>query len=131
MTVLAQLGKKRTLLISISILIVSLHTIYYYHSVRPEIESKKLVQQIIRFVLTVALLVFLYKGKNWAKILSTVLFALGAIGAIIAVVIIDAPFAGKIPLLVMTFVYSVAVYHFGFSESYKAFFHHQNKVSEL
>lgn len=127
MNPLAKLGKKRTLLLSISILLVSLHTIYFYHSVRPDIESKKLVQQIIRFVLTVALLVFVYKGKSWAKMVSVVLFALGALGTIIAVITVNEPFIIRIPLLVMAFVYSMAVYHFGFSASYKAFFHYQNK----
>ena len=42
---LAKLGKTRTILILISILLVSIHTIYFYHSIRPEIETKKLIQQ--------------------------------------------------------------------------------------
>ena len=76
MNELTKIGKKRTILISISILLVSIHTIYFYHSVRPEIESKKLIQQIIRFSLTIGLLIMVYKGKNWAKIVSIILFSL-------------------------------------------------------
>ena len=38
MNELAKIGKKRTILISISVLLVSIHTIYFYHAVRPEID---------------------------------------------------------------------------------------------
>ena len=76
MNELTKIGKKRTILISISILLVSIHTIYFYHSVRPEIESKKLIQQLIRFSLTIGLLIMVYKGKKWAKVISVILFFL-------------------------------------------------------
>jgi hypothetical protein len=121
-------GKRRTILISISVLLVSLHTIYFYHAVRPEIETKKLIQQIVRFLLTVGLLIAVFKGKKWAKIVSIVLFSLAILRAIAAMVAIESgSFVNKIPLLVMIFVYTVAVYHFGFSKSFKAFFEHQNE----
>jgi hypothetical protein len=128
MNELIKTGKKRTILISISVLLVSLHTIYFYHAVRPEIETKKLIQQIVRFLLTAGLLIAVFKGKKWAKIVSIVLFSLAILGAIAAMVAIESgSFVNKTPLLVMIFVYSVAVYHFGFSKSFKAFFDHQNE----
>lgn len=126
MNELIKLGKKRTILISISILLVSIHTIYFYHIVRPEIETKKLIQQVIRFILTFGLLYAVYKGKKWAKTLSIILFSLSLLGALITVGTIDRPFVNKIPLLVIIFVYSMAIHHFGFSENYKAFFNFQN-----
>ena len=79
---LIKLGKKRTILVSISILLVSLHTIYFYQTVRPEIEPAKLVQQAFRFLLTTGLLWMTYKGKNWAKIVAVVLFSFGMFGAV-------------------------------------------------
>ena len=128
---LTKLGKKRTILISISILLVSIHTIYFYHSVRPEIESGKLIQQIIRFSLTVGLLIMVYKGKNWAKIVSIILFSLALLGVLVGLGTLDTPFVNKIPLLVMVFVYSMAIYHFGFAKSFKEFFKFQNtKITE-
>ena len=131
MNELIKTGKKRTLLISISILLVSIHTIYFYHSVRPEIETKKLIQQIIRFLLTVGLLIVVYRGIKWAKILLIVLFSLAILGAIIGLISIDSDsFVGKVPLLVMILVYSIAVYHFGFSNSFKAFFDYQNGIRD-
>ena len=126
MNELAKIGKKRTILISISILLVSIHTIYFYHSVKPEIESKKLIQQTIRFLFTIVLLIMVYKGKNWAKIVSIILFSLGILGALVGLGTLDTPFINKIPLLVMVFVYSMAVYHFGFAKSFKEFFKFQN-----
>jgi hypothetical protein len=131
MNELIKLGKKRTILISISILLVSIHTIYFYHSVRPEIETTKLIQQIIRFLLTVGLLAMIYKGKNWAKIVSLILFPLGLLGALVGLGTLDAPFINKVPLLVMTLIYSIAIYHFGFAKSFKAFSKYQNNESEV
>lgn len=119
-------GKRRTILISISIILISLHTIYFYHSVKPEIDSDKLIQQIVRLSLTIGLLIMIYRGKNWARIISIFLFSLTIIGAIIGFVLINNSFVNKIPLLVMVFVYSMAVYHFAFAKSFKEFFNYQN-----
>ncbi len=131
MNELTKIGKKRTILLSISILLVSIHTIYFYHSVRPEIELKKLIQQLIRFSLTIGLLIMVYKGKNWAKIVSLILFSLALLGALIGLETLDTPFMNKIPLIVMIFVYSMAIYHFGFAKSFKEFFKFQNtEISE-
>jgi hypothetical protein len=124
---IVKIGKKRTILISLSILLVSIHTIYFYHVVRPEIETKKLLQQIIRFLLTAGLLMVTYKGKRWARIVSIILFSLGILGGLSGLVIIEsASIINKIPLLVMTFVYSIAVYHFAISKSFKAYFDYCN-----
>ncbi|MCZ4410088.1 hypothetical protein O3Q51_14795 [Cryomorphaceae bacterium 1068] len=124
---LIKIGKRKTILISIGILLVSIHTIYFYHAVRPEIETKKLIQQIIRFLLTVGLLMVTYKGKKWARILSIILFSLGMVGGLIGLVALDsASFINKLPLLVMTFVYSIAVYHFAITKSFKAYFDQLN-----
>ena len=128
MNELVKLGRKRTLQISASILLVSIHTIYFYHAVRPEIDSSKLITQVIRFLLTVGLLYLLYKGKSWAKNLSLILFSLATLGALVGLAAISSPIVNKIPLMVMIFVYSMAIYHFGFSASYKAFFLHQNNL---
>jgi len=119
-------GRNRTILLSISILMVSIFTIYFYHSVRPEIETKKLVQQIIRFLLTVGLLIAIYQGVKWAKTVAIVLFSLAIAGALFGVISVESALVNKVPLLVMIFVYSMAVYHFGFSKSYQAFFNEQN-----
>ena len=129
MTELIKTGKKRTILISISILLVSIHTIYLYHSVRPDVETKKLIQQAIRFLLTIGLLVLVYKGKNWAKIVSIVLFSFAIVGALIGLFTIQSEsIIYKVPLIVMLFVYSIAVYHFGVSKGFKAFFEYQNGI---
>ncbi len=131
MNELTKIGKKRTILISISIILVSIHTIYYYHSVRQEIEFKKLIKQLIRFTLTVGLLIMVYKGKNWAKIILIVLFSLALLGALIPLGTSETPFINKVPLLVMIFVYSLAIYHFGFAQSFKEFFEYQNSETRI
>lgn len=128
MNELVEEGKKKTILISMSIVLVSIHTIYFYHSVLTEIEIKKIVQQSIRFILTVGLLIMVYQGKKWAKNLSLVLFAVSILGGIIGLATINVnSFVNKIPLIVMILIYSIALYHFGFSKGFKAFFEFQNR----
>lgn len=60
--------------------------------------------------------------EKWAKNLSVVLFSITILGALITVGTISTPLMSKVPLLVMILVYSMGVYHFGVSKSYKAFF---------
>ncbi|MCD8413587.1 DUF4240 domain-containing protein [Tenacibaculum finnmarkense] len=76
--------------------------------------------------MTIGLLIMVYKGKNWAKIVSIILFSLALLGALVGLGTLDTPFMNKIPLLVMIFVYSMAIYHFGFAKSFKEFFKFQN-----
>lgn len=123
---LIALGKKRTILISISILLVSLHTIYFYHASVPDVGRGKIIQQLIRFILTVILLLLVYQGKKWARIVAVVLFSFAALGGVASLFTIQADLINKIPVLVMIFVYSIAIYHFAFSASFKAFFNYQN-----
>ena len=85
---------------------------------------------MIRFSLTVILLYFLYKGHKWAKIISIILFSLGTIVAIISLFVIEANIMNKTPFLVMVIVYCMAIYHFAFAESFKAFYNYQNQPSK-
>lgn len=82
---LIRIGKKRTILISISILLVSIHTIYLNQSSLPDFDSKRLLQQLIRFLLTIGLLFMVYKGKEWARNLSMILFSLALIVALFSI----------------------------------------------
>ncbi|GAL84288.1 hypothetical protein Krodi_0658 [Sporocytophaga myxococcoides] len=125
MNQLAKTGRIRTILISISILMVSLHTIYNYNSVFLYIEAKKAGQQIVRFVLTIGILIMVYKGKNWARIALLVLFSVADLLALISLFTIENDILLKTPIIVMIIVYSTAIYHLGFSKSFKAFALHQ------
>jgi len=66
------------------------------------------------------------KGVKWMKIVSMILFSLAILGSLIGVALIDAPFPDRIPMIVMFIVFSLALYHVGFSKSYNAFFDYQN-----
>ena len=44
---------------------------------------ERLPQQTVRFVLTVGLCIFLYRGSNWARWVAGILFALGGLGSLI------------------------------------------------
>ncbi|RZJ50931.1 MAG: hypothetical protein EOO19_02025 [Chryseobacterium sp.] len=129
MNPLQKKGQIRTLSIFAAILLVSLYTIYFYQSSIPELDVKKLISQIIRFCLTVGLLYLVYLGKNWARILSIVLFSLAIILALS--VIFSSTFTPlqEIPFYVMIFIYADAIFHLGFSESFKAFIKYQKDKS--
>ena len=98
----------------------------------PEVEMKKIVQQLIRFLLTIWLLILIYKGKNWARIVTIILAFVAVVGSIISMFAINQVFVLKIPFLIMTFVNIMAIYFFGFSKSFKAFATYQKmKGSEI
>lgn len=125
MNYLVKKGHRRTLSIFAAILLVSLYSIYLYQSSINELDVKKLIAQIIRFFLTVGLLYLIYIGKNWARILSLILFSLAIITSLSVIFSSNFTPLQEIPFYVMIFIYSDAIYHFGFSESFKAFFEFQ------
>lgn len=128
---LIELGKRRTVLLTISILLVSLNSIYLYHAARPEIEYTKLIQQTVRFLLTLGLLYMVYKGKKWAKTVAIVLFAIAILGLLLGVSTIETSLLNKSPFIVAIFIYGLAIYHFGFAESFRAFSQYQNNKSSF
>ena len=125
MTKLEKLGKIRTLLISASIILISLHTIITYQLAHEGPVVKKLIQQIIRFGLTITLLYFLYKGNKWVRNIGLVLFALAFLGAIAGIFTTNSDLISKTPLIVMALIYGLAVYFFGFSTEYAVFREYQ------
>ena len=121
MTKLAIKGRNLTIRIFVSVLLISIYTIVTYQIVVDTADSKKLIQQIIRFSLTALLIYFVFKGKQWAVTVFTVLFSLGIIMSFVSL-FSTAPLASKIPLIVMTIIYSLAVYHLNFAKSFKEYF---------
>ena len=120
-------GQKLTISAITSILLISLHSIYYYQTNVVEINKAKLIQQIVRFVLTLVLLILVYKGKNWARKVCLFLFGLGIIIATISIFTLQVDLFLKIPFLVMIIVYGYTFYLFKYSDSFKAFMQYQNK----
>lgn len=124
---LVEKGRNQTLIMVIGVIMVSLSTIILYQSGLPEMDTKKLGQQIVRFVLTVGLLWMVYNGKKWAIIVMIILFALGVLLGISSLFTVDGPMNNKMLLVFMIVVYALSIYHLGFSESFKAFRDYQNR----
>ncbi|MBN9337570.1 MAG: hypothetical protein J0I88_06950 [Chryseobacterium sp.] len=122
-----KIGRDRTILISISILLFSIFSIYFEQSAKIDIDIKKLIRQIIRFILTVGLLYLVYIGKNWARILALTLFVFSIILSIAGILFIEVDLASKTPLFVVVIIYSLAIYHLAFSKSFKAFYNYQRQ----
>lgn len=120
------IGKKRTIILCIALLIISAYTIVSYHIIALEINLNKLFLQILRFALTTSLLLFVYKGKRWAMYLLLILLSLSLVGIIVSLSITDIPILNYLPLFIMAIVYTISIFHFGFSKSFKAFFEYKN-----
>ncbi len=125
MNELARQGRSQTIAISISIILISMFVIAFYHIPQDSVDPKKFFQQIVRFVLTLALLYFLFQGKNWARITMLFLFLLTILSGLI-LLFIPFPVAGKIPILVMIITYGLGAYNLYFSKSFKAYFTYLN-----
>lgn len=83
---------------------------------------ERLPQQIIRFLLTAGLCVFLYRGANWARWVGGVLFALGALGSLLGgLALLSTSIAGVL-LLVMCLVYSASAVILLFVPTVRAYF---------
>lgn len=125
MNELARQGRSQTIAISISVILISMFVIAFYHIPQDSVDPKKFFQQIVRFVLTLALLYFLFQGKNWARITLIVLFLLAILAGLIAL-FIPVPLTAKVPFLVMIIIYGLGAYNLYFSKSFKAYFTYLN-----
>lgn len=126
MTELAHKGKIMTIRVFASMLLISIYTIVTYNIVVPNVETKKLIQQIVRFSFTVLIMYFVFQGKIWAKNLMSVLCGIAIIGGLIAM-FTPITFVQKIPLIVMIIIYLFALFHFNYSISFKEYFNHITK----
>ncbi|MEQ9263456.1 MAG: hypothetical protein RLP14_09870 [Owenweeksia sp.] len=118
-------GEKRTLQLICSVLLVSLITIITYQRNVPEPESFKLILKILHFLLTASLLYAVYQGQQWARVLTVILFAIGALVRLYDLSHIGLEWFTTILALVQLLVYAVGIYHLTFSASFVAFQHWQ------
>lgn len=126
MNELAHKGKIMTIRVFASMLLISIYTIVTYNILVPNVETKKIIQQIVRFALTVLIMYFIFKGMNWAKNIMSVLCAVAILGGLFAI-FTPLSLIQKLPLLVLVLIYSFAFYHFNFSKSFKEYFNHITK----
>jgi hypothetical protein len=121
-------GRKGTIQIFTSVLLLSLFTILPYQIETEFADTKKLFQQIFRFGLTILLMYFLFRGKNWAKIVLTILFSVAVLLAFVS--LFTLPAAGKIPASVMILIYGIVIYHLNFSVYFKAYFNYLQRKNK-
>jgi hypothetical protein len=123
MNELAKKGKIATIRIFASVVLVSIYTIVTYNILIDNVETKKIVQQVIRLCLTILLMYLVFRGKKWAVVVFTILFSIAALTAFVSL-FRDISFAGKIPLTVMAIIYALAVCHLNFSKTFKEYFNY-------
>ncbi len=136
---LINIGRKRTLWISGTILFVSVYLIsfFFYLSSKHEIYYKNLFNDIIKegliFLFFSFLLTFTYKGNKWAKNILLIIFLIKIyyslqVIAYVSTVLSDLSRFNINFLLIKVVVYSIAILHFCFSKSFKVFAKHQNSI---
>jgi hypothetical protein len=123
MNELARRGKIATIRIFASVLLISIYTIVTYNLVVDNVETKKIVQQVIRFCFTLLLMYFVLRGQKWAVVIFTILFSIAAVAALFPLFNHES-LSRKIPLIVMFLIYTIAVYHLNFSKSFKEYFNY-------
>lgn len=128
MNELATKGRNFTIRIFASILLISIYTIVSYNIVIKPIESGKLVQQIIRFCLTLLLMYFIFKGSNIALYFLRLLLIIGTLAGIFSF-FQPLPLMAKVPMIIMFLIYLIALYHFTLSKSFKEYFNYLNNKS--
>ena len=81
--------------------------------------TERVPQQLIRFVLTVGLCIFLSRRANWARWVAGILFALAGVGSLIARVASD---RGDFLLVTIGMVYAAAAVTLLFVPAVRAYF---------
>jgi hypothetical protein len=83
---------------------------------------QRLPQQIVRFLLSIGLCVYLYRGANWARWVAGILYALAGLGSLVAgLAALTASMAGLL-LLVMGLVYVASAVVLLFVPTVRAYF---------
>lgn len=117
---LQTIGRNNTIRVFASMLLISIYTIVTYQLTVEFADTKKLIQQIVRFGLTLLIMYFVFQGKNWAKVTLTILCGLAVFLGVLSLFALTWP--AHIPIVVMIIIYSLAVYHLNVSASFKAYF---------
>jgi len=74
-------GRRLVLVAAAIMILVSAGTILTYNMA---LGQQQLISQVIRFILTVVLVIYLFKGYAWARWVSVVLLSLASLGGIVA-----------------------------------------------
>ncbi|WP_116790136.1 hypothetical protein [Flavobacterium psychrotrophum] len=120
-------GRNITIRIFAGILLISIFTIVTYQLPLEFLDTKKLIQQIVRFGFTILIMYFVFQGKNWARVMLTILCTLAIFLGIISLFVLTWP--AHIAILLMILIYGMAVYHLNASVSFKAYFKYLQEKS--
>lgn len=134
---LINIGKKRTILISIAILAISLYLIAFFMYLISKNDLfytfliRDIILQILVFISLIMLLIFVLKGKKWACNTLIIFLFIKAYFSLEYIAYIEAvkPNTHTLNttyLSIQIIIYSTAIIHFGFSKSFIAFSKYKN-----
>ena len=121
---LVQDGKGKFKAVALTLLGMSLYVIISYHVVNEMVDQGRLVKQVVRFGLEILLLILIYRGVRWARLLFSFLLGIGVIGFGV-LLFMGGMNTDFVSLILMIVIYSNAIYAFNFSPSVAAFMKYQ------
>ncbi len=136
---LIHIGRKRTFWISISILSISIYTIFHFlyfkyksHPYYKMWFTNRLIIEVIISTIFTFLLSLTYNGKEWAKQLAIIFLSIGVFMSTIYIST-NLNYIGNCysyfnptVSLITIFIYLIGILHFAFSKSFKVFSKYQN-----
>lgn len=120
---LAQTGKQILIAMIVIVFVISLTT--SLTNILFEIEGVSWIKEIIRWAFTIWLMISLYRGKKWARVLAIVLYSLGFVLIIGMVVTVpqtwDLHDFAPLGIGLLLAFYAYFIYFLWLSKSFKAF----------
>ena len=124
---IAEKGRKKTLNVFYILIGLSISVIVFSHLTFKPVNSKEIFKELLRFGLEIGLYYAIFIGKNWARVLMTILYIVGIVISIFSMIaLLDKSPVGLI-LLILICVYGFAVYFFNADKDFKTFFEYQKK----
>lgn len=123
----AEKGRKKTInfmiIIVVSLFLFSIITL----SVSNKFDDRGLMKVFFRFIFLSGLLYAIYLGKNWARVLLTILLVIGiGLGFIMFIMLISKIFLAFLFLAIVGF-YGYMIYYFYADKDFLNFYNYQNQ----
>ena len=120
-------GKKKTRMVISVVMLASLATILLCLRNGSVTGNTHLPELMLRFFLTAGLMYAVYLGKQWARVLTVILFSFGLLWSLAGIFRSWPYLMGMSEDGILFAAYFIAVYHFAFSGSFVAFQNWQQK----
>jgi hypothetical protein len=118
-------GRRKTLTVIFALIGFSILISVFSQLMSQTSSQQKMSQDIIRLILEIGLYYAIFLGKNWARIIMTILFSLGIFISVVSMISLFGKTPGAFIMLILVIVYGFAIYFFNLDKDFKSFFENQ------